>query len=174
MLCLSDFELYSRWVPLTLHNKFYTTKVSSNTRGIFLPRSLFLAMYQNENQQINRRVKKFLSRVFKISTLNQLLLIILLHIFCRYLCASCSSWFWGVPSKKIRFFILKFFYYLFRMPFQGLYFGLSIKSVITNYDEVMLCFLGFMYLSRNAVRRISPCVFNCLKSQVDISATVKH
>ena len=39
---------------------------------MFLPRSLFLAMYQNENQQINGRVKKlrfFLSRDFGIKTI---------------------------------------------------------------------------------------------------------
>ena len=51
---------------------------------MFLPRSLFLAMYHNENQQINGRVKK-LQFVFvtsiKISTLKQFLLIILLYTF---------------------------------------------------------------------------------------------
>ena len=53
-------------------------------RRMFLPRSLFLAMYHNENQQINGRVKN-LQFVFvtsiKISTLKQFLLIILLYTF---------------------------------------------------------------------------------------------
>ena len=117
MLCLSDFELYSRWVPLTSHNKFYTTKVSSNTRRIFLPRSLFLAMYQNENQQINRRVKKFLSRVFKISTLNQLLLIILLHIFLSLFVRFLLELVLGRSKQENSIFHFEVFYYLSRMPF---------------------------------------------------------
>ena len=59
---------------------------------MFLPRSLFLAMYHNENQQINGRVKKlriFFVTSIKISTLKQLLLIYsviyFLSLFVRFL-----------------------------------------------------------------------------------------
>ena len=59
---------------------------------MFLPRSLNLAMYQNENQQIigiELRIREFFFVTsIKISTLKQLLLIIPLYIFCRYLFAS--------------------------------------------------------------------------------------